>query len=175
MFKPRKKNLDFDRKLKLKYPDKFVKYLGIQIGESLTQNEHNSDIAIKINRVNAMLYDITEFVKTRVLKLIFHAIFNCQLNYANTVWGQNKNSLNCLILLQKKALRIISFECRNANLNLLFSIGMKLLNYMTKSSLKIVFLSVNILLLIFHQFSIFGLPFPRNLTVMRHPVLLKDS
>ena len=36
MFKPRKKNLDFDRKLKLKYPDKFVKYLGIQIGESLT-------------------------------------------------------------------------------------------------------------------------------------------
>ena len=80
MFKPRKKNLDFDRKLKLKYPDKFVKYLGIQIGESLTQNEHNSDIAIKINRVNAMLYDITEFVKTRVLKLIFHAIFNCQLN-----------------------------------------------------------------------------------------------
>ena len=111
-----------------------------------------------------MLYDIREFVKTRVLKLIFHAIFNCQLNYANTVWGQNKNSLNCLILLQKKALRIISFECRNANLNLLFSIGMKLLNYMTKSSLKIVFLSVNILLLIFHQFSIFGLPFPRNLS-----------
>ena len=49
MFKPRKKKLDFARKLKLKYPAKFVKYLGIQIGESLTQNEHNSDIAIKVN------------------------------------------------------------------------------------------------------------------------------
>ena len=59
-------------------------------------------------------------MNTRVLKLIYHAIFDCHLNYANTVWGQNKNSLNRLFLLQKKALRIISFECRNAHSNPLF-------------------------------------------------------
>ena len=29
--------------------------------------------------------------------------------------SQNKNSLNQLFLLQKKAIRIISFECRNAH------------------------------------------------------------
>ena len=49
-----------------------------------------------------MLYKIKEFVDTGVLKLIYHAIFNCHLNYANTVCGQNKNSLNCLFLLQKE-------------------------------------------------------------------------
>ena len=59
-------------------------------------------------------------MNTRVLKLIYGAIFDCHLNYANTVWGQNKNSLNQLFLLQKKTLRIISFECRNAHSNLLF-------------------------------------------------------
>ena len=59
-------------------------------------------------------------MNTRVLKLIYGAIFDCHLNYANTVWGQNKNSLNRLFLLQKKTLRIISFECRNAHSNLLF-------------------------------------------------------
>ena len=45
-----------------------------------------------------MLYTVREFVNTRVLKLIYHAIFDCQLSYANSVWGKNKNtnSLNRL-------------------------------------------------------------------------------
>ena len=45
------------------------------------------------------LYKVREFVNTRVLKLIYHAIFDCHLNCANTGWGQNKNSLNRLFLL----------------------------------------------------------------------------
>ena len=67
-----------------------------------------------------MLYKVREFVNTRVLKLIYHAIFDCHLNYVNAVWGQNKNSLNFLFLLQKKTFRIISFECRKARPNPLF-------------------------------------------------------
>ena len=118
------KKVDVDLKLKLNgkriYPTKSIKYLGIKINESLTWNEHINDIAIKLNWANAMLHKVRESVNTRVLKLIYHTIFDCHLNYANTAWGQNKNSLNHLFLLQKKALRIISFECRNAHWNPLF-------------------------------------------------------
>ena len=68
MFKPRMKKVDFDLKLKLNgkrlYPTKSVKYLGIKIDESLTWNEHINDIAIKLNRANAMLYKVREFVNT---------------------------------------------------------------------------------------------------------------
>ena len=67
-----------------------------------------------------MLFKVREFVNTKILKSIYHAIFDCHLNYANTVWGQNRNSMNRLIILQKKALRIMSFECRNAHSNPLF-------------------------------------------------------
>ena len=67
-----------------------------------------------------MLYKAREFGNTRVLKLIYHAIFGGHLNYANAVWGQNKNSPKRLFLLQKKALRIISFEYKNAHSNRLF-------------------------------------------------------
>ena len=67
-----------------------------------------------------MLYIVREFVNTRVLKLIYHAVFDCHLNYVNTVWGQNKNRLNRLPLFQKKALRITSFEYRNVYSNPLF-------------------------------------------------------
>ena len=57
-----------------------------------------------------MLHKVRKFVNTRILKSIHHASFGCHLNYANTVWGQNKNSQNCLFLLQKKTFRIISFK-----------------------------------------------------------------
>ena len=99
------KKVDFDLKVKLNgkriYPTKSAKYLGIKIGERLTWNEHINDIAIKLNRANAILYKVKEFVNTRVLKSIYQAIFDCHLYYVNTVWGQKENSLNRLYLLQK--------------------------------------------------------------------------
>ena len=38
------------------------------------------DIATKLNRANAMLYKVRQFVNTRILKLIYQAIFDCHLN-----------------------------------------------------------------------------------------------
>ena len=90
------KKVDFDLKVKLNgkriYPTKSAKYLGIKIGERLTWNEHINDIAIKLNRANALLYKVREFVNTMVLKSIYHAIFDSNLNYANTVWDQKKST-----------------------------------------------------------------------------------
>ena len=124
LFKPKMKKLDFDLKLKLNdkrlYPTKSVKYLGIKIDENLIWIDHINDTAINVNRANAMLFKVREFVNIKILKSIYYAIFDCNLNYANTVWGQNRNSMNRLIILQKKALRIMSFECRNAHSNPLF-------------------------------------------------------
>ena len=118
IFKPRMKKVDFDFKLKLNgkiiHPTKYVKYLVLKLMRDLCY------VAIKLNRDNAMLCKVREFVNGRALKLIYHAIFDCHLNYVNTVWSQSKNSLNHLFLLQKKVLRIISFECRNAHSNPLF-------------------------------------------------------
>ena len=64
-----------------------------------------------------MLFKVREFVNAKILNSIYNAILDCHLNYANTVWGQNRNSMNRLIILQKKALHIMSFECRNAHSN----------------------------------------------------------
>ena len=72
---------------KILYPTKSIKYLGINIDENLTWIDHNYDIAIKLNRANAMLFRVREFVNIKILKSIYYAIFACHLNYANTVWG----------------------------------------------------------------------------------------
>ena len=61
--------------------------------------------------------------------------------------------MNQLIRLQKKALHIMSFECRNARSNPLF-LDMKSSNFQTKLSWKTAYLSVNLLILLILQFSI---------------------
>ena len=139
LFTPQMKKLDFVLKLKLNskriYPTKSAKYLGIEIDENLTWIDHINDIAIKLNRANAMLFKVREFLNTKILKSIYYAIFDCHLNYANTVWGQNRNSMNWLIILQKKALHIMSFECRNAHSNPLFLSGFIVVIKASKSSI----------------------------------------
>ena len=95
LFKPKIEKLEFDLKLKLNdkrlYPTESVKYLGIKIDENLTLIDHINYTDIKLR----------EFVNIKILKSIYFSIFDCHLNYANTVWGQNRNSMNQLFILQK--------------------------------------------------------------------------
>ena len=99
------KKIDFDLKLKLNdkrfYPTRSVKYLGIKVDENLTWIDHINDIAIKLDKASAILFKVREFLNIKILKSIYYDIFDCHLNYANTIWGQNRNSINRLILLQK--------------------------------------------------------------------------
>ena len=49
-----------------------------------------------------MLFKVREFVNNKILKSIYYAIFDCHISYANSNWGQNRYSMNQLIILQKK-------------------------------------------------------------------------
>ena len=57
--KHQRKNVDSPIKIKLNckrlYPSKSVKYLGIKINENFNWKQHIHDIAIKLNRANALL------------------------------------------------------------------------------------------------------------------------
>ena len=71
--------------------------------KNLTCIDHVNDTAIRLNRANAMLFKVREFLNIKILKSIYYAVFDCQVNYGNTVWGQNRYSMNRLIILQKKS------------------------------------------------------------------------
>ena len=49
-----------------------------------------------------MLLKVREFVNIKILKSTYYAILDCHLDYAKTIWGQNRYSINRLIILQKK-------------------------------------------------------------------------
>ena len=51
---------------------------------------------------------------------IYFAIFESHLNYSSVVSVQNPDSIKCLTILQKRALRIINFKPRNYHTSPLF-------------------------------------------------------
>ena len=124
LFKHQRRKIDSEVKIKLGrkllYPTDSVKYLGVRIDENLNWKHHVSDTAIKLNRVNALLSRIRNFVNVKTLKTIYYTIFDSHINYANVIWDQNSNAVYRVFVLQKKALRIICFQPRDCYSSPLF-------------------------------------------------------
>ena len=85
------------------------------IDENLNWKQHIHDIAIKLNRANALLSIIRNYINKLTLRTIYFAIYDSHINYANLIWGQNLHSLSRIIILQKKALRIMNFQSRDSH------------------------------------------------------------
>ena len=124
IFKHRRKKLDSPIKIKLShkrlYPSKSVKCYCIKIDENLSWKQNIHDIAMKLNRANALSYTIRNFVKRHILRTIYFVIFDTHLNYANLIWGQNLNAVSRIVILQKKALRIMNYQSRDSHSSPLF-------------------------------------------------------
>ena len=114
IFKSPKRVLSDEIKIKLTrkrlYPSNSVKYLGVRIDKFLHWHDQVNNIAVKLNRANALLLKIRNYVNMKTLRNIYYAIFDSHLTYSCIVWAQNINTVNRLIILQKKALRIMNFK-----------------------------------------------------------------
>ena len=124
------------RKVKIKlsgkrlYLSNSIKHLGVRIDRFLHNQVNSISIAVKLNRANALLLKITNYV----------LCIDSHLNYSRIVWAQNIKTVRRLIILQKKALQkkefrrpIISFKPTFLNI----------LKFGDKIALKIFFSSVN--------------------------------
>ena len=124
IFKSKQKKLEGDLKIKLcgkrLYPTESVKYLGVKIDANLTWQHHVNDLSTKLNRANALLFKMRKYVSLKILRSIYFAIFDSYLSYFCLVWAQNFSTIQRIIILQKKAVRIINFQPRNFHTSPLF-------------------------------------------------------
>ena len=102
------------------YQTSSVKYLGIKIDQFLNWQDHINNIAVKLNKANAMLYKVRQFVSEKNLRSIYNTIFEHHLNYACIVWDQTKSSINRVFIIQKKAIRTIHFKGKFDHTSFLF-------------------------------------------------------
>ena len=89
IFKNKNKKLECPIKIKLSrkrlYPSKSAKYLAVKIDENLKWKDQTYDTVSKLNRANALLYKIRNYVSFNTLKVIYFAIFDSYINYANLI------------------------------------------------------------------------------------------
>ena len=61
-----------------------------------------------------------KYVSLEILTSIYFAIFDSCLSYCCIVWAQNRSTIQQIVFLQKKAVRIINFQPRNSHTSLIF-------------------------------------------------------
>ena len=118
IFKSKQNKFEGDLKIKLcgkrLYPTESVKYLGVKIDANLNWEHHVNDLSIKLNRSNAFLFKMINFVSLKILRSICFAIFDSYLFYCCFVGARNRSTIQRIVILQKKVARIINFQPRNS-------------------------------------------------------------
>ena len=98
-----------------------IKYLGLILDDRLTSMSHINELSKKLCRSIGILFKIRDCCPKPVLRSLYFSIFNSHLAYGLPVWGYaDKTYLDKIFLLQKKAIRAISFSDFNAHTSPLF-------------------------------------------------------
>ncbi len=89
----------------------FVKYLGVLIDSNLTWKYHIDNISSKISKAIGIIARLRHFVPVSTLHNIYRCLILPYITYGLIVWGHApKKYINKILILQKRALRLIYFK-----------------------------------------------------------------
>lgn len=84
-----------------------VKLLGFVLDSKLTWEAHVDALCIRLSRVLYLLRRLADGLTSRYLRQAYYAFFHSLLSYGILLWGHSA-SVNKILVLQKRALRIVS-------------------------------------------------------------------
>ena len=67
-------------------------------------------ISDKLNRANAFLFKMRKHISFKTLRSICYAIFRSYLYYYCLVWAQNCSTIELILILQKRLLKLLIFS-----------------------------------------------------------------
>ena len=86
-----------------------VTFLGVEIDNKLLWTSHIKHICSKVSKSIGILRILRYSFPKHILKMIYMSLIYSYINYCNVVWGSAYlNHLKPLVILQKKAVRIIN-------------------------------------------------------------------
>ena len=100
----------------IEYVNEF-NFLGIMLDTHLTWKPHANFVASKLNKVNAILTKIKNFIPKHTLRTLYNTLILPHLNYGILVWGTNSIKLQ---KIQKKSIRLIQLAKYNAHTEPIF-------------------------------------------------------
>ena len=86
-------------------------FVGIQIDETLMWKEQIQNVNKCIRRKIGLLCKLRHYVPKHILMLLYKSFIQPHILYGIEVWGScYKSHLNCILLAQKMAMRVITFS-----------------------------------------------------------------
>ena len=86
-----------------------VKFLGIYYDENLKFKHHIQHLTSKLSRTASMIYRLSPFLLSKILKKLYDAHVNSVLSYNTPIWCCNfPENIKPVITLQKKIIRSIT-------------------------------------------------------------------
>ena len=84
-----------------------ITFLGIYLDKHLTFNQHINFLCSTISRCIFAINRVTHILPHKALKSLYFALIQSRLQYCIAAWG-NSNHVQQLLLIQKRAIRIIN-------------------------------------------------------------------
>jgi hypothetical protein len=98
-----------------------TKFLGVYIDNKLNWSRHIEHVALKIAKSLGVMNRVRNVLPYSILLTLYHTLVYPYLTYCNIIWGCAKPSLlNRLVVLQKRAVRLITRSCYCATTGPLF-------------------------------------------------------
>ena len=98
-----------------------TKFLGVIIDEKLNWKEHINYIKTKLSKSISIMYKAREMLNKNSVRTLYCTLFLPFIDYCAEVWGNTYNTnLRPLIILQKRAIRIIEKVNRRSHTSTLF-------------------------------------------------------
>ena len=99
-----------------------AKFLGVLIDSKLTWKNHIQYVKSKLSKCMAILNRVRYILNMYSMRSLYCALFLPYISYCAEVWGTAySTTINCLVICQKKAIRIIAQVGRNCHTTPLFS------------------------------------------------------
>ena len=106
--------------LRLRHSNR-IKYLGIYIDETLSDNEHCEELVKKLSRANGIIAKARHYVLLKHLRNIYFATFSSNIYYGSQVWGLTSQTvIDKISHLQRKAMIIMTASDARAHSDPLF-------------------------------------------------------
>ena len=97
-----------------------TKFLGVTIDENLTWGKHLSNILSKISKTIGIMKRLKWFILSKILVILYNSLVLPYLNYSVLNWGSSSVNFDKILLLQKRAVLVISNADYHAHTTNLF-------------------------------------------------------
>ena len=85
-----------------------AKFIGILIDEKLNWKDHIANVKSKLSKSTAILYKCSHVIDSQSMHILYSSLFLPYISYCSEIWGNTyPSNVNCLVVLQKRAIRLL--------------------------------------------------------------------